>query len=107
MQKLADAARECLKWLMTIGAAGADAAGRLRIPSSLGGIAKALYDILADALRGTKGIMIDRFRRPEKMLEACERLVPIVIDWCTRRVDRLGGPLVVFVLHKGADGFMS
>jgi uroporphyrinogen-III decarboxylase len=106
-QKLADAARECLNWLMTIGAAGADAAGRLGMPSSFGGIAKAPYDILADTLRGTKGIMIDRFRRPEKILEACERLVPIVIDWCVRQAERPGGPLIIFVLHKGADSFMS
>jgi uroporphyrinogen-III decarboxylase len=106
-QKLADAARECLDWLMTIGAAGADAAGRLGLPSSFGGLSKAPYDILADTLRGTKGIMIDRFRRPEKILEACERLVPIVIDWCVRQTERPGGPLVIFVLHKGADSFMS
>ncbi len=92
---------------MTIGAAGADAAGRLGMPTSFGGLAKAPYDILADTLRGTKGIMIDRFRRPEKILEACERLVPIVIDWCVRQAERPGGPLVIFVLHKGADSFMS
>lgn len=107
VQKLAEAARECLSYLVTTGAAGADAAGRLGIPSSFGGLAKAPYDILADTLRGTKGIMIDRFRRPEKILEACERLVPIVIEWCVRQASRPGGPLVIFVLHKGADSFMS
>jgi hypothetical protein len=108
MQRLADAARECFTWLMTTGAAGADAAGRLGIPSSFGGIAKAPYDILADTLRGTKGIMIDRFRRPEKILEACERLVPTVIDWGVRQTARPGvAPMVIFVLHKGADSFMS
>jgi uroporphyrinogen-III decarboxylase len=107
VQKVAAAAQECLMWVMPIGAAGADAARRLGVPSSFGGIAKAPYDILADTLRGTKGIMIDRFRRPEKILEACERFVPIVIDWCVRQAERPGGPLVIFVLHKGADSFMS
>ncbi|HLA82903.1 MAG TPA: uroporphyrinogen decarboxylase family protein [Thermoleophilia bacterium] len=107
MQKLAEAARECLAYLMAMGAAGADAAGRLGIPSSFGGLAKAPYDILADTLRGTKGIMIDRFRQPEKILEASERLVPIVIEWCVRQATRPGAPLIIFVLHKGADGFMS
>ena len=107
VQKLADAARECLSYLMTLGAAGADAAGRLGIPSSFGGLAKAPYDILADTLRGTKGIMIDRFRQPEKILEASQRFVPIVIDWCVRQASRPGAPLLVFVLHKGADSFMS
>jgi uroporphyrinogen-III decarboxylase len=107
LQKLAEAARESLAWLMTTGAAGADAASRLGIPSSMGGLAKAPYDILADTLRGTKGIMIDRFRRPEKIMEACERLVPIVVEWCVRQASGPGGPLIIFVLHKGADGFMS
>lgn len=107
MQRLAEAARECLAYLMALGTAGADAAGRLGIPSSFGGIAKAPYDMLADTLRGTRGIMIDRFRQPEKILEACERFVPIVIEWCVRQTERPGAPLIIFVLHKGADGFMS
>ncbi len=107
MEKLAAAARECLAYLMAMGKAGMDAAGRLGIPSSFAGLAKAPYDILADTLRGTKGIMIDRFRRPEKILAACERLVPIVIEWGVRQASRPGGPLIVFVLHKGADAFMS
>ena len=107
VQRLAEAARECLAYVMATGAAGADAAARLGIPSSFAGLAKAPYDILADTLRGTRGIMIDRFRRPEKILEACERLVPIVIEWCVRQASRPGGPLLVFVLHKGADSFMS
>ena len=36
VQKLAEAARECLAYLTAMGAAGADAAGRLGIPSSFG-----------------------------------------------------------------------
>ena len=51
--------------------------------------------------------MVDRFRRPEKILEASERLVPIVVEWCTRQASRPGAPLIIFVLHKGADSFMS
>jgi hypothetical protein len=107
VQRLADAARECLNWLMTTGAAGADAAARLGIPSLMGGFSKAPYDILADTLRGTRGIMIDRFRRPEKILEASERLVPVVVEWGVRQAQGTASPAIVFVLHKGADGFMS
>ena len=56
---------------------------------------------------GFKGIMIDRFRRPEKILEASERFVPIIIDWGVRQAAQASGPLITFVLHKGADSFMS
>ena len=107
MERMAAAARECLSYLTATGGAGAEVAGRLGIPSTFAGLAKAPYDILADTLRGTKGIMIDRFRRPEKILEASERFVPIIIDWGLRQAARAAGPLVVFVLHKGADSFMS
>jgi uroporphyrinogen-III decarboxylase len=107
VQKLTAAAQECLKWLMTTGAAGADAAGRLGIPRSMAGFGKAPYDILADTLRGTKGIMMDRFRRPEKILEASERLVPVLTEWGIRQASRSDAPLITFVLHKGADSFMS
>jgi uroporphyrinogen-III decarboxylase len=107
IQRLAAAARECFTYLMTTGAAGADAAGRLGIARSIGGISKAPYDILADTLRGTKGIMIDRFRKPEKILEASERFVPIVIEWSVRQANMAEAPLIMFVLHKGADSFMS
>jgi hypothetical protein len=107
VQRLTSAAQECLKWLITTGAAGADAAGRLGIPRAMGGFGKAPYDILADTLRGTKGIMMDRFRRPEKILEASERLVPVVTEWGVRQAARSDAPLITFVLHKGADSFMS
>ena len=63
--------------------------------------------MLADTLRGTKGIMIDRFRQPEKILEAAERFVPLMIDLGVRQAARAEAPLIVFWLHKGADSFMS
>jgi uroporphyrinogen-III decarboxylase len=69
--------------------------------------AKAPYDVLADTLRGTKGIMIDRFRRPDKILAAAERLVPLMIDMCIRQGAWAESPVVIFWLHKGADSFMS
>ncbi len=107
IKRLNEAAQECLRWLMTTGAAGADAAARLGIPRAMSGFGKAPYDILADTLRGTRGIMIDRFRRPEKILEASERLVPILTEWGVRQAERADAPLITFVLHKGADSFMS
>jgi uroporphyrinogen-III decarboxylase len=107
VQRLAEAARESFAHLTTVGAAGADAAARLGIPRQTGGLVKAPYDVLADTLRGTRGIVMDRFRQPDKILEAAERLVPLMIDWGLRQAARADSPLVVFVLHKGADSFMS
>jgi len=71
------------------------------------GLAKAPYDVLADTLRGTRGIAMDRFRQPEKILAAVERLTPLMIDWAIGQAALADAPLIIFVLHKGADGFMS
>jgi Holliday junction resolvase RusA-like endonuclease len=107
VQRLAEAAGECFAWLKVTGAAQAYASGRLGIPPEWTCSAKAPYDVLADTLRGTKGIMIDRFRQPDNILAAAERFVPLMIDMCVRQGARADSPLVVFWLHKGADGFMS
>jgi hypothetical protein len=107
MQRLVEVASECFAWMKVTGAAAGDAAGRLGIPPEWTVSAKAPYDVLADTLRGTKGIMIDRFRRPEKILAAAERFVPLMIDQSVRQGVRAESPLVIFWLHKGADGFMS
>jgi uroporphyrinogen-III decarboxylase len=68
---------------------------------------KAPFDILSDTLRGTRGMMIDMYRQPEKVLAACERLVPIILDWVFKRHRVLGSPVIMLPLHKGADGFMN
>jgi hypothetical protein len=107
VQRLADAARESFAWLGATRAAADDAAARLGIPPEMGGSVKAPYDILADTLRGMRGIVRDLMRQPDKIVEAAERLVPRMIDLGVRQAARAQAPLVVFWLHKGADGFMS
>ena len=78
----------------------------LGFPAYFGGGCKAPYDILGDTLRGMRGIVVDLYRYPDKVLAACERLVPVALDWALKRPP-LGTPIVFLPLHKGADGFMS
>jgi uroporphyrinogen-III decarboxylase len=70
-------------------------------------MSKAPFDVIGDTLRGTRGILMDMFRQPEALLEACDRLVPVMVKWVTRRANPFTPPLVFMPLHKGADGFMS
>jgi hypothetical protein len=79
----------------------------LGYPPYYGGASKAPFDILGDTLRGTREVIIDMYRRPEKVLAACERLVPVAIDWALRRPGGIATPVVFLPLHKGADGFMN
>ena len=47
---------------------------------AIAGILKAPFDILADKLRGYKGLCMDMFRQPKKVLAACEALAPHLLQ---------------------------
>ncbi|HEX2964654.1 MAG TPA: uroporphyrinogen decarboxylase family protein [Syntrophorhabdaceae bacterium] len=72
-----------------------------------GGATSAPFDILGDTLRGTKGVMLDMYRRPETLLKACEKLLPVAIESGVSSAKRSGDRFVFIALHKGLDGFMS
>ena len=77
------------------------------VPSIWYSAAKPPFDVLADTLRGTRGIMMDMYRRPEKLQKALERLTPIAISQGIHGANMSGVPTAFMPLHKGADGFMS
>jgi hypothetical protein len=99
-----EAARD---WFATMSAAARATAGDAGIPGFTGGTAKAPYDILGDTMRGTRGVMLDTFRRRAELIEAMERLVPIAVEAACRAADASKNPFVFMPLHKGADGFLS
>jgi hypothetical protein len=70
-------------------------------------IVKTPFDYLGDTLRGTKGILMDMYRRPNDLLAACEAYVPVLIKSIVGASDRTNAPAALYVLHKGADAFMS
>jgi hypothetical protein len=103
---LFEAGAEALKWVGPIG--GADGVlATFGFPTVLGGFTKAPFDVIGDTLRGTKGIMLDIHRRPEKLLNAMEALVPLMIGMGIANAQQTGNPLIFIPLHKGADGFIS
>ena len=68
---LLEAGSEALKWAGIVinfdkemAAAG--------FPDFFGGGSKAPFDTIGDTLRGTRGIMLDMYRQPDKLLEALE-----------------------------------
>ena len=107
LKRILEAGRIAHEWNQVVGDVDAGLTAAHGLPSFAGGATKAPYDILGDTLRGTRGLMLDKFRRPEKVLEACERLVPLAIDWGVRACDVNKHPMVFIPLHKGADGFLS
>ena len=79
---------------------------QLGFPPQFGAITQAPFDTLSDYFRGTKGAMMDMYRRPDEVLEAVEKLLPIMIRRGLTAKKR-GTPRVFIPLHKGLDGFMS
>jgi hypothetical protein len=103
---LFEAGAEALKWAGAMGASDGELA-TLGYPNILGGFTKAPFDVIGDTLRGTKGIMLDMYRQPDKLLAAMEALIPIMIGMGVGAAQQTGNPLIFMPLHKGADGFLS
>jgi uroporphyrinogen-III decarboxylase len=51
--------------------------------------------------------MLDMYRRPNILLKACEKLLPLAIENGVNSAKRSGDKYVFIPLHKGLDGFMS
>lgn len=76
------------------------------VPSVVG-ISKAPFDTLADTLRGLSGIMLDIYRRPDKLKKALEVIVPhnIFYGMATAQGDT---EFPAFMpLHRGAYPFLN
>jgi uroporphyrinogen-III decarboxylase len=69
--------------------------------------AQAPFDLLGDFLRGRKGIMLDMYRRPHKIIEACEKLLPMAVEMGVRTTQISGNPRVFIAIHGAVEGFMS
>jgi Uroporphyrinogen decarboxylase (URO-D) len=103
---LFEAGGEALKWIGTVGSVDAELAAS-GFPAVLGGFTKAPFDVIGDTLRGTKGIMLDIYRQPDKLLRAMEAVTPLMIKMGIGSAQATGHPLIFIPLHKGADGFLS
>src|SRR5208283_74849 len=60
-----------------------------------------------DNLRGTKGAMMDLYRRPDKLKRAVEQITPFITSAGINGARAKGNPRVFIPLHKGTDNFMS
>ena len=76
-------------------------------PMESGGVSQAPFDLIADFFRGTKGLVLDMYRKPATVVKACERLLPFLIDKAVAGAKASGNPRVFIPLHKGTDSSMS
>jgi len=76
-------------------------------PMQFGAFTQAPFDTLGDFFRGTKGIMLDMYRRPDTLMKACEKLLPFMFEIAMNATKISGNPRVFIPIHKGLDTFMS
>ena len=67
------------------------------------------FDTISDYLRGMRGTMLDMYRCPDKLLEACDKILSWRIAQSTpANQPQTGSPYRSGgALHRGSDGFMS
>ncbi len=78
----------------------------LGFPPFATGFAVAPFDALSDHLRGMRGSMLDMYRQPDTILEACD----VILKRMTERIrpaEPGGFNAISIPLHRGSDGFMS
>ncbi|MFQ6133577.1 MAG: uroporphyrinogen decarboxylase family protein [Armatimonadota bacterium] len=75
--------------------------------SAIAGILKAPFDILADKLRGFIGLTLDVLERPDKVLAACEALMPHLLHVALSGADPEKNVPVTIWMHRGCVPFIS
>ena len=74
---------------------------------AIAGILKAPFDILADKLRGYMGLTMDMMTQPEKVLKACEALMPHLYHVALGTSDPERLVPVGFWMHRGCVPFVA
>ena len=75
--------------------------------SAISGIFKAPFDIIADKLRGYLGLVDDLYERRDKVLAACEALMPHLLHVARSTADPDRHVPVGYWMHRGCVPFVS
>ena len=106
LETLAKAGQESLK-LVNKQAAFSQEMTELGFPRMFSSFTGCSFDYIGDYYRGTRGIMLDMYRCPDKLIEAINRITPIIINTAIDTAKQSGIPRCFIPIHKGIDGFMS
>jgi hypothetical protein len=106
IESLSKARQEVLKRNAEIGSLGEELK-QLGFPTFSQAATFTPFDVVSDRLRGMRGSMLDMFRQPDRLIKACEKLLPILLGMAVATAKMSGNSRVFIPLHRGAEGFMS
>jgi len=106
LETIKKAGQESMR-IVTYSRAFTEKAREAGFPMQFGAFTQAPFDTLGDFFRGTKGIMLDMYRRPDTLIKACEKLLPFMFEIAINATKVSGNPRVFIPIHKGLDTFMS
>jgi hypothetical protein len=75
--------------------------------SAISGMLKAPFDVIADKMRGYIGLAMDLFERPEKVLAACEAMMPHLLHVALSGADPDKNVPITIWMHRGCVPFIS
>ena len=80
---------------------------KTQTPPPFCGTFKAPFDIIGDKMRGYLGLTMDMYEQPDKVLKACEALMPYLCNVSLRLSDPDSNLPIAFWLHRGCKPFVS
>ena len=77
------------------------------IPQLFQGAAMPPFDVISNSMRGMKGTMLDMYRQPDKLREACDFLLQKTLEKPMPKPNEYGNMRVFMTNTRGSDDFMS
>ena len=96
-----------LSYFNDLGAQGERLKNECGTVSAIAGILKAPMDIIADKMRGYLGLLDDLRERPEKVLAACQALVPHLTQVALSGADPDKNVPITIWMHRGCVPFVN
>lgn len=106
IRRLQDAGREIWKWRQR----AEEFNQTLRdygLPQLYQGAIMPPFDVVSNMIRGMKGVMLDMFRRPDKLLELCEYILVKSLRKPLPPPNEYGNLRIFMTVTRGSDEFMS
>ena len=105
-QTIINAGKEMAKWQEAVGHFSREALA-MGFRSIMGAGAIAPFDTIGNMLRGTRGIMIDMHRQPEKLLELCNYVLEQTLARPLAPPNEMGYIRLFMTITRGSDNFLS